>query len=75
MNVGSSNLTSYCHIYLPYITKFVINANYQRSQPTPLHCAMCQHVECHPLIHILILVNVGACVRHIAGKAKWSGPH
>jgi hypothetical protein len=38
-----------------YITKFVINANHQRSQPTPLHCAMCQHVECRLLILILLL--------------------
>ena len=45
-DVRSSNLTPYCHISLPYITNFVINANHQRSQPTPSHCAMCQHVEC-----------------------------
>jgi hypothetical protein len=38
MDVYSSNLTPYCHISLPYITKFVINANHQRSQPTPSHC-------------------------------------
>jgi hypothetical protein len=36
--------------------KFVINANHQRSQPTPSHCAMCQHMECHLLILILILL-------------------
>jgi hypothetical protein len=35
--------------------KFVINANHQRSQLTPSHCTMCQHVECH-LILILILL-------------------
>jgi hypothetical protein len=34
---------------------FVLNANYQRSQPTPSHCAMCQHVECHLLILILLM--------------------
>ena len=56
MDVRSSNLTPYCHISLPYITKFVINANHQRSQPTPSHCAMCQHLECHLLILILILL-------------------
>ena len=55
MDVHSSNLTPYCHISLPYITKFVINANHSRSQPTPSQCAMCQNVECHLLILILIL--------------------
>ena len=34
--------------------KFVINANYQRSQVTPLHCAMCQHVECFLLLMPLV---------------------
>ena len=56
MDVRSSNLTPYCHIFLPYITKFVINAKYQRSQPTPSYCAMCQHVECRFLILILLLL-------------------
>jgi hypothetical protein len=36
--------------------KFVINANRQRSQSTPLHFAMCQHVECHLLILIIIIL-------------------
>ena len=56
MDARSSNLTLYCHISLPYIMKFVINANLQRSQPTPSHCAMCQHVECHLLNLIIILL-------------------
>ena len=43
-------ISLYCHISLPYVTKFVINANHQRSQPTLSHCAMCQHVECHLLL-------------------------
>jgi hypothetical protein len=55
-DVHGSNLTPYCHSSLPYITKFVINVNYQRSQPTPSHCVMCQHVECHLPILILILL-------------------
>jgi hypothetical protein len=41
----SSNLTPYCHISLACITGFVINANPEKSQLTPLHCAMCQYVE------------------------------
>ena len=59
----SSNLTPYCHIYLPYITKFVINANHQRSQPTLLHCAIRQYVECHLLIFIrlLLLMSLVEC--------------
>ena len=54
MDFHSSNLAPYCHISLPYIMKFVINANYQRSQVTPLHCAMCQHVECFLLLMPLV---------------------
>ena len=79
-DVRSSNLTPYCHISLPYITNFVINANHQRSQPTPSHCAMCQYVECHLLI--LCLSSSYATCRMLvhayaisSGKAKWSGPH
>ena len=34
---------------------FVINANHQRSQPTPSHCTMCQYVECH-LLNLLLLL-------------------
>ena len=71
----SSNLIPYCHISLPFITNFVINANHERSQPTPSHCAMCQYVECHLLILFLIrLLNVGACICHIAweGQVEWT---
>ena len=46
MDVRSSNFTPYCHISLPYITGLVINVNHHISEPTPSHCAMCQHVEC-----------------------------
>ena len=42
---------------LPYITKFVIDANHQTSQPTPSHSAMCQHVECLLLLLLLPLVE------------------
>jgi hypothetical protein len=60
---------------------FFINANHRRCQPTPSHCAMCQHVECHLLILlILLLMTLVACwCMHIYAtsprKAKWSGPH
>src|ERR1700738_4365329 len=60
MDVHSSNLTPYCHISLPYITKFVISANHQRSQPTPSHRAMCQHVECLLLL-LLLLMRLVEC--------------
>ena len=49
----SSNITSNCYFSLPYIKRFVINANHPRCQSTPSHCTMCQHVECHYLILIL----------------------
>ena len=42
--------------FFPLYHKFVINANHQRSQPTPSHCVMCQHVECCLLILLLFLV-------------------
>jgi hypothetical protein len=58
MDINSSNVTPYCHLSLPYITNFVINANHPRSQPTPLHWAVCQYVECCLLILILILLLV-----------------
>ena len=61
MDVRSSNLAPYCYISLPYITKFVIHANHQRSQPTPSYRAMCQHVECHLLILILLLMPLVEC--------------
>jgi hypothetical protein len=37
------------------IMNCVINASHQISQPTPSHCAMCQYVECHLLILVLVL--------------------
>ena len=82
MDVCSSKLTTYCHTSLPYITNFVTNAIHQRIQPTPSHCTICQYVECHLLILILILffffwchlLIIGACIFYILEKAKWSGP-
>ena len=65
----------------PNISNFVINANHQRSQPTPLHCAMCQYVECHFLIVILLLSSYATCwmlvhaYAALPGRVKWSGPH
>ena len=76
MDVRSSNLTPYCHISLPYIMKFVINANHPRSQPTPLHHAMCQHVECHLLL-LLLLMSLVECwymrLPHCSGKPSGVG--
>ena len=74
------SLTPYCHISLPYITNFIINASRQRSQP--IHTLALRHVSicgvspsssfssydatCWMLVH--------ACATS-PGKAKWSGPH
>ena len=78
-DVHSSNFIPYCHISLPYITNFVINANHHRSQPTPSHCAMCRYVEYHRLL-LLLLMSLVKCwshchICHIIRKVKWSGPH
>jgi hypothetical protein len=56
MDVRRSNFTPHCHVFFPYIMKFVINANRQRTQPKPSHCVMCQHVECHLLLPLLLLL-------------------
>jgi hypothetical protein len=79
MDVRSSNLIPYCHTSFPYIMTFVINANHQRSQPTPSHCVMCQHVDVTLLFLLLFfflchLLNVGAYVRHFAleGQVEWT---
>ena len=44
---------------------YVINAIHQRSQPTPSHCIMCQYVECHLLILILLLPLVECWCMHM----------
>ena len=72
MDVRNSKFTPYCHISFPYISKFVINANHQISQPTPLHCTMCQHVEYHPLTLLMPLVeswcmHLPHCLRRPSG--------
>jgi hypothetical protein len=59
------NLSPYCHIFLPYIMKFVINTNHQRSEPTPSYCFMCQHVECLLLLLLLLFPLVDCWCMHM----------
>ena len=61
MDARSPNLTPYCHISLPYIAECVIDANHLRSQSTPSHCAICQHVECLLLLFLLLLMPLVEC--------------
>ena len=67
-------------IFLCLISRiFVINANHQRSQPTPSHCAMCQYMEYSsspppppPYATCWMLVHAYA---NLPGNAKWIGSH
>ena len=58
-----SLISQICHVCKP-----------PKKQPTPSHCAMCQYVESHLLILILLffrchLLNVGACIyQHRPGR-------
>ena len=78
MDVRSLNLCPYCHISLPYITKFVVIQNHQRSQPVPSNRAICQDVECLLLLLLLLMslfLNVGACVYQIAMEGQSAVDH
>ena len=57
MDVLSSNITTYCHISLPYITSFSINANHKKCQTTLLHYAMCL-----TLCHVSVLPELDQCL-------------
>ena len=45
------------HFFPLYQFFFISNANQQRSQPTPSHCAICQYGECHLLLLLVPLVE------------------
>ena len=64
---------------LSLISRIFIDANHRRSRPTPSHYTMCQYVEYHLLLLLLLLfwchlLNVGACICHIAreGHMEWT---
>ena len=64
----------YCHISLPYITQFVINATTKEVNPHP-HLAICVNLWIITFFFFLChLLKVGACVRHIAreGQVEWT---
>ena len=68
-----SNLTPYCHVSLPYITKFVKIANHRRSQPTTLNCAMNQYMECFLLLLLLLQLVECWCMHMIHRPGRPSG--
>ena len=74
-DVRSANLTPQCHVPFPNITNFVIDANRQRSQPTPLtlrHVSICEVSSSSSYATCWMLVHAYATS---SGKAQGSGPH
>jgi len=79
MDFRSSNLTPYCHISLPYIINL---SSTQTTKEVNPHPHIVPRVNMWSVTFLLVfsffflyhLLNVGACVHHIAreGKVEWT---
>ena len=58
MDVLSSNLYLYCHIFLPYIMGFDIKVIHQRIQTTCSHASCCYHYVIIIIVMLLLCYSI-----------------
>ena len=63
----TNSIISRIHVNTTKLRNFVMNANHQRSQPTPLDCTICQCVEYHLLLLLM--------PHRPSGPSEWTTPH